>query len=141
MSETQSTALVLLLLQGLFALRVVGQLLVYWRAPAWLPAMDEWASGLLPYRLLLGIQLMTLLLMTVVAVGIAVDWPAVAEPRPRLGILLIGIATVYALAMIVRYGLRMARRPDQRWLGGTIPIAFHFVLAGWLMVLGLHFRG
>ena len=79
--------------------------------------------------------------MTVVAVGIAVDWPAVAEPRPRLGILLIGIATVYALAMIVRYGLRMARRPDQRWLGGTIPIAFHFVLAGWLMVLGLHFRG
>ena len=31
--------------------------------------------------------------------------------------------------MVVRYAVRMARRPDQRWTGGTIPIIFHVVLA------------
>jgi hypothetical protein len=30
----------------------------------------------------------------------------------------------------------MARRPEQRWLGGTIPIVFHWVLAVFLFVLG-----
>jgi hypothetical protein len=34
----------------------------------------------------------------------------------------------------------MARRPDQRWLGGTIPIVFHIVLASWLFVLGSYLR-
>ena len=36
---------------------------------------------------------------------------------------------LYAAAMVVRYAIRMARRPDQRWTGGTIPIIFHVVLA------------
>ena len=139
MSEPLLVVVTLLLLEGLFALRVVGQLVMQRRAPAWLPPMERWASGLLPYRLLLGIQAVTLLLMTAVAVGIAQGWPAIAERRPDLGSLLVVVASVYALSMLVRYGLRMARRPDERWLGGTIPIAFHLVLAAWLMVLGAHF--
>jgi hypothetical protein len=138
MSESLLVVVTLLLLEGLFTLRVVGQLLVRERAPAWLPPMERWASGLLPYRLLLGIQAVTLLLMTAVAVGIAQGWPAIAERQPALGSLLVVVASVYALSMLVRYGLRMARRPDERWLGGTIPIAFHLVLAAWLMVLGAH---
>jgi hypothetical protein len=30
----------------------------------------------------------------------------------------------------------MARRPEQRWFGGTVPIVFHCVLAAFLFVLG-----
>jgi hypothetical protein len=38
--------------------------------------------------------------------------------------------------MAIRYVVRMRRRPDQRWFGGTIPIVFHFVLASYLYTLG-----
>jgi hypothetical protein len=39
--------------------------------------------------------------------------------------------------MAVRYVVRMTRRPEQRWFGGTIPIFFHWVLAAYLFVVGL----
>jgi hypothetical protein len=45
-------------------------------------------------------------------------------------------AVVYAVAMAVRYVVRMTRRPAQRWFGGTIPIVFHWVLASFVAVLG-----
>jgi hypothetical protein len=38
--------------------------------------------------------------------------------------------------MVVRYVVRMARRPGQRWFGGAIPIVFHIVLSSWLFVFG-----
>jgi hypothetical protein len=43
---------------------------------------------------------------------------------------------VYASAIVLRYALRMTRRPDQRWFGGTIPIVFHLVLASFVYVYG-----
>jgi hypothetical protein len=46
------------------------------------------------------------------------------------------LATIYAGAMVVRYAVRMARRPEERWFGGTIPIVFHLVLASYVLVLG-----
>ena len=48
---------------------------------------------------------------------------------PVLGRIVLGWSYLYAAAMVVRYAIRMARRPDQRWTGGTIPIIFHLVLA------------
>ena len=47
-----------------------------------------------------------------------------------------GVAFVYAGVMVVRYGVRMARRPAERWFGGAIPIVFHWVLAAYLVVFG-----
>ena len=81
MSDPLQAAALLLILECLFALRVAGQLLVRLRAPAWLPPMDQWASGLVPYPLLLGIQVVTLILMGAVALGVAVGWPRIA-PAP-----------------------------------------------------------
>ena len=49
---------------GLFLLRVLGQLEVVLIAPAWLPPMEQWYSGLLPYPLLLPAQILILMLMT-----------------------------------------------------------------------------
>ena len=34
--------------------------------------------------------------------------------------------------------VRMARRPDQRWLGGTIPIVFHTVVAAFQWMFGTY---
>jgi hypothetical protein len=47
------------------------------------------------------------------------------------------IAAIYAAIMALRYVLTMALAPEMRWLHGTIPIAFHFVLAGYIASLTL----
>ena len=47
----------------LFVLRVAGQAMVaFWGAP-WLPPMERWYSGLLPYPLLLPAQIVIIVLM------------------------------------------------------------------------------
>ena len=38
--------------------------------------------------------------------------------------------------MVVRYGVRMRRRPEARWFGGAVPIVFHLVLAAFLFTWG-----
>jgi len=61
-----------------------------------------------------------------------------ATPRPSCARFLIGFSAIYAGAMALRYVLTMIFRPEMRWLGGTIPIFFHFVLAGFLYTWGKH---
>jgi hypothetical protein len=39
---------------------------------------------------------------------------------------------IYAARMVLRYVLTLTYRPEMRWFGGTLPIPFHFVLAGFL---------
>jgi hypothetical protein len=43
--------------------RVLGQIIVALRAPRWLPPMEQWQSGLLPYPALLAGQAVVLVLM------------------------------------------------------------------------------
>jgi len=117
----------LVLFTGLFAVRVVGQIGVAAFRPSWLPPMDEW--NFVPYRVLLPVQLVLLVLMGALVAGSA-------EPGRALARGIVASALVYWAAMGVRYAIRMARRPDQRWLGGAIPIVFHCVLAAFLFVLG-----
>ena len=113
---------------ALFATRVVGQLIVAARSPSWLPPMAEW--NFMPYRFLLPVQVALLVVMT---------WIAGHEPSsaPALGWTLVAFAFLYWAAMGLRYAIRMIRRPEARWLGGTIPIVFHGVLAAFVFVLGI----
>jgi len=113
----------------LFIARVIGQIVVVLRAPRWLPPMKDWYSGLMPYRYLLPAQIAIIALMLVMigTVGRGV------HPDVRLAAALIAFATLYALAMIVRFVLLRRRHPDYRWYeGGMIPILFHWVLAAFL---------
>jgi len=118
----------LVLFTALFAVRVAGQLVVLVRRPAWLPAMEQW--NLLPYPILFPLQLVLLGAMSFVAVGLS------RSHGDGLGYALIAAAVVYWSAMLLRYVVRMRRRPGQRWFGGAIPVVFHCVLAAWVFVLG-----
>jgi hypothetical protein len=130
-----ATAAVLALLSILFLGRVVGQVLVVTRHPTWLPPMEQWYSGLLAYPRLLATQVAILAGMTVLIVGLVGEARWAVGPYPALGTVLVVVAYGYAAAMGARYVVRMARRPDQRWLGGCIPIVFHVVLATWIWVI------
>jgi hypothetical protein len=127
---------ILVLLTLLFSFRVAGQVLVAFFGVACLPAMEHWYSGLIPYPILLVIQIVMLLIMAKISSDVCRDSGFFATLRPSWSHYLVGFSTVYAAAMALRYVLTMIFRPELRWYGGTIPIVFHFVLAGFIFVLG-----
>jgi uncharacterized protein len=125
----------LALFTALFAVRVVGQLVVLRAAPSWLPPMDRW--NLMPYRLLLPIQLAFLAVMSGISAGLLADSGFLAEAHRGFGLFAIGVSVVYAGSMAIRYAVRMRRRPEERWFGGAIPIVFHVVLAAFVFTYGV----
>ncbi len=127
----------LTVLQALFLGRVLGQVEVVLAAPPWLPAAEHWQSGLLPYPLLLPAQILLLMFMSLVTYDAwrrsGLWFPRQARTRRVLRI----AAYVYYTAVLLRYALTMALVPELRWLGHAIPIAFHAVLASYVLVLSL----
>lgn len=127
---------ILALLTLLFFLRVLGQLLVAFFSVSWLPEMHQWFSGLIPYPALLAIQLVMLMVMVKISSDIWRGDGYFAKRRPRGARFLVGFSWLYAGTMALRYVLTMTLRPEMRWLGGAIPIFFHFVLAAFIFVWG-----
>ena len=98
--------------------------------------MEHWYSELIPYPTLLSIQIVMLLVMVKISSDVCRASGFFATLRPSWSRHLVGFSAVYAAAMALRYVLTMIYRPELRWYGGTIPIVFHFVLAGFIFVLG-----
>jgi hypothetical protein len=125
--DASGTASVLTLFTALFFARVAGQALVAFAGVTWLPPMDAWYSGLLPYPVLLPAQILIL------GAQLTIDWQVwrgtglFARSRPRVGPALRGFSYVYALAMLVRWLVTRTH---------GIPIVFHWVLAAYLFTLG-----
>ena len=132
--DTGDLAPILWLLTALFAVRVVGQVLVALQSPSWLPPMNEW--NLVSYRLLLPSQLVILAVMTWIDASFAASSGPPVDRTQAFGWLLVVFSAVYAGAMVIRYAVRMRKRPSARWFGGAIPIVFHLVLATYLFALG-----
>jgi hypothetical protein len=122
----------------LLAGRVAGQLIVARWAPSWLPPMEQWQSGLLPYPALVAGQAGVLMLMSWISIDFSRGEGFWVRPHPRLGLAALVWSYLYFAAMVVRYVVRMTRRPDQRWLGGTIPIIFHSLVALFQWMFGTY---
>ncbi|HEX9903652.1 MAG TPA: hypothetical protein VGA77_01690 [Propylenella sp.] len=137
--EPRVAARIMWVLLALFVLRVLGQAAVAVFKVPYLPPMEEWYSGILPYPILLPVQFALIAVMAWVAINLEQQRGIFFEPRPiSRGAVWFGY--IYAAAMVVRYVVQMALYPDRRWFGGTIPIAFHLVLAAFVIVFGLHHR-
>ena len=117
----------------LFTLRVIGQLAVAAGRASFLPPMDQWQSGVLPYPMLLASQAAILVLLGAVCVQFSRGRGYFVVPRRWLATPLWVAGWIYALSMIARYAVSMAMRPEMRWTGDLIPIVFHLVLAGVLL--------
>ena len=120
----------------LFAARVIGQLETALLEPHWLPDMDAWFSGLLPYPLLLPAQIGILMLMAVVAWNPRVRHGQFAQANPRGAFALRAFALVYFVVMAVRLAVNINVNRADFWSEGAIPVAFHWVLALFILVSG-----
>lgn len=120
----------------LFAARVIGQIETLLVAPAWLPDMDAWYSGMLPYPVLLPVQIAILMLMAVVAWNRRVRSGSFAHSRPRAARALRVLAAIYFAVMAARLAQNVAVNGPEYWRSGAIPVAFHWVLALFMLVSG-----
>jgi hypothetical protein len=122
---------VLWILLALFTLRVLGQLLVFGGVAPFLPPMDEWQSGLLPYPVLFASQILILGLLVTVCVQFTRGGGYFVRPHRWLATPLWILGWIYGIGMIVRYALL---RRD------AIPVVFHICLASFLLVFAHHHR-
>ncbi len=122
-----------------FALRVMGQVYVALYKPRWLPPMEEWYAGLLPYPLLLPAQLLILIAMTLGAYDYSLERGPFFITNATGGKIIVGLAGLYFAGMVVRYVVTMLRHPERRWVRIPVPIALHWVLAGYLFLWGSAF--
>lgn len=116
--------------------RVLGQALVAFLSVPFLPPMDAWYSGLVPYGVLLPIQIVILAIQAKVSIDLWRGSGFFSIRRPRVGRVLCWLSFFYFGVMLLRYVVTMVLYPEQRWFGGTIPIFFHWVLATYLFALG-----
>ena len=133
-TRTRRYAIWLSAILVLFCFRVVGQMLVAFAGVTFLPPMEEWYSGLLPYPYLLPTQFVIIFLFGKICLDLYRADGLFAFPRRRLGIFLRAFGTIYLVVMVIRYAIRMSLYPLERWTGGSIPVFFHWVLAAYLLV-------
>ena len=119
---------------ALFAARVIGQLETLLVAPTWLPDMDAWFSELLPYEVLLPAQIAILMLMAVVAWNPRIRNGSFARSHPRAAEVLRILAGIYFIVMAVRLAVNVFDNGAEFWREGAIPVAFHWVLALFILV-------
>ena len=118
--------------------RVSGQFIVLKYSPAWLPPMEEWYSGLVPYPWLLSSQILILAIQGRIIWDLWKGNGFFARRHSVFGIWVRRFSYLYFGVMLLRYVITMVVYPDRRWFGGTIPIIFHFVLATFLFVWSRH---
>jgi hypothetical protein len=107
---------------------VLGQALVAFFGVTWLPPVERWYSGLVPYALLLPSQILIIGLMA----KICADFTRgrgyfFAPPRRFLALSWLTFGYLYLAAMLLRAVLVWDR---------PIPIVFHWVLAAFILVVG-----
>ena len=118
------------ILLGLFVLRVAGQAMVAFFDVRWLPPMERWYSGLVPYEILLPAQIAIIVLMSKICADFTRRWGFFVQPRRFFAVYWLWFAWIYLAGMIVRFLVQ----------GPTIPVFFHWVLASFMIAVGLWHR-
>jgi hypothetical protein len=112
----------------------VGQLESLLVAPLWLPDMEAWYSGVVPYSLLLPVQIAVLMVMAVVASDPRIRSGDFARSHPHVARALRMFAGIYFMAMAGRLAVNVTMNGADFWREGAIPVASHWVLALFMLV-------
>jgi hypothetical protein len=131
-SLDRTREMLLWLCLSLFVIRVVGQVEVVLLAPSWLPPFRAWESGLIPYSVLLPIQILLIAWMAIIASdhsrGSGYFWVTQGLTRRRLRL----IAGIYFAVMCIRLAMTVAIPPHTLLERGLIPIIAHWDLAAFI---------
>lgn len=120
-------------LLALFCFRVLAQLLQRYVDVPFLPPFDAWQSGAVPYQGLLASQV-----LIIVFYGWILQRLVSNRMRPSRGqgwvFFVIGL--IYFIVMAARLFIGLTGLSEHYWFRSYLPTFFHFVLSGFLMVVG-----
>lgn len=121
----------MLLLAGLFSLRVAGQAVQHWAPQDFLPDFGAFQGSSLPYTVLLIFQLIILgwMARTILRVG-----RGATTPNRRVGLWLAWFGGLYMAGSILRIVVGLAIPSAPAWFSTWIPALFHVVIAGFVVV-------
>ena len=123
----------MLLLSGLFTLRVAAQLVQAVHEVPFLPPFEAWQGSAIPYPALLGLQ------ASIIAVLIAVLWRVntyAIAPRPWKHQACFALGGVYFAVMAFRLIAGLTFLAEYAWFAKSIPALFHVILASLILTLG-----
>ena len=120
----------------LFVARVAGQAMVAFWGVQWLPPMERWYSGLMPYPLLLPAQIAIIVLMAKICSDFTRRRGFFVQPRRLFAGPWLWFGWIYLAVMLARLPAQMLLKPD----APVIPIPFHWVLASFVIAVGLWHR-
>lgn len=123
-------------LAALFAARVAGQALVAFLGVDWLPPMERWYSGLMPYEYLLPAQIAILAAMAWICVDFTRGRGFFVQPRRFFAVHWLWFGWLYLAVMLARYPAQLVLKLD----APVIPVFFHWVLATFVILTGLWHR-
>jgi phosphatidylglycerophosphate synthase len=112
---------------------VFAQLSTLFINVSWIPAFSQWHSAAMPYPILLLSQLI------IIGYFLSVVWQFsnnTFKASSTKGIWFIRFGIIYFVVMLIRYLLGLTLFYDLRWFTQTLPIVFHFVLAGLVLFTG-----
>lgn len=121
------------ILFSLFCFRVLAQLTQLYVELPFLPPFDAWQSGAVPYWFLLLTQFL------IIAFYGWILWRFATNrvlPNRREGWVFFVIGLIYFFAMAMRLVVGVSGLSQHIWFRSYLPTLFHFVISGYLIVVG-----
>ena len=121
----------------IFLGRILAQVFVGIYSPSYLPKMEMWYSGLLPYPILLTYQMFMYTCMVIFNFCLLMGrGPLFLVLNDKVSIYYIYFGITYFSLMVIRFIIHKIKEPEITWPRGSIPIFFHFFLALYIILLG-----
>ena len=125
------------LLLGVFSFRVLAQFLQWHYEVAFLPPFDAWHSDVVPYPVLLPVQLCIVAFFGKIAFDFSTDRIKASD---RVAGRWLAFGIVYMSVMTVRLLLGLTLLAEHSWFTAYLPTLFHFVLAAFVIIVGFYHR-
>jgi len=123
----------MVLLAGLFALRVFAQLTQAVYPLSFMPPFQAWHGAVMPYPVLVVSQIVVIFVMAAVLLRVKVD--AVVPRRWKYRVCF-SLGGLYFAFMAFRLIAGLTFLTDHPWFSKSLPAFFHVVLASFILLLG-----
>ncbi len=123
----------MLVLAGLFGLRVLAQLIQAIYPLSFMPPFHAWHGAVMPYPVLVVWQLVVILVMAAVLLRVRAD--AVVPRRWKYRVCF-SLGGLYFAFMAFRLIAGLTFLTDHPWFSKSLPAFFHVVLASFILLLG-----
>jgi len=125
--------IILSILLALFCFRVLAQLLQRYLELPFLPPFEAWQSGAVPYEALLASQILIVAFYVWILRRIVSNR---IQPSRGQGRIFLITGLIYFSVMTARLFIGLTGLSEHYWFRSYLPTLFHFVLSGYLIVVG-----